>query len=88
MESKVKETQRIYKQITRGGKNLQNLFTQEVNTLYEMGNFFAELHENTKDTCNKLPKCEGIKSMNDIYITLNNMMIEWGNIVRNQHSFL
>ena len=53
-----------------------------------MGNYFAELHEITRDTLNRLPKCEGLKTMNDIYITLNNMMIEWGNIIRNQHAFL
>ena len=88
MEKKVKSIQMLYKQITRGGKSLQNLFTQEVNTMYEMGNYFAELHEMTRDTLNKLPKCEGLKTMNDIYITLNNMMIEWGNIIRNQHAFL
>ena len=80
--------QKTYKEITRGGKSLQNLYTQEVNVLYEMGNFFAELHENTRDILNKLPKCEGLKTMNDVYITLNNMMIEWGNLVRNQHNFL
>ncbi len=26
--------------------------------------------------------------MNDVYITLNNMMIEWGNIVRNQFQMI
>lgn len=33
--------ERLYKQITRQGKSLQAIQTDEVNTLYEMGNLFA-----------------------------------------------
>lgn len=88
MEKKVSEYQRLYKEITRRGKNLQLIITEEVNTLYEMGNMFADLHELTRETSNRLPKCQGISSMNEIFITLNNMMIEWGNLTRNQHQFL
>lgn len=49
---------------------------------------FADLHELTRETVNRLPKCQGISNINDIFITLNNMMIEWGNLTRNQHQFL
>jgi hypothetical protein len=52
-----------------------------------MGNQFAELHYLMKDFNNKLPGCSQIV-LNDTYITLNNMMVEWGNIVRNQHAYL
>jgi hypothetical protein len=78
----------MYKQLTRHSKGLQNLFTQEVNTLYEMGNIFAELHENAREILNKLPKSIGLKKINDVFITSNNMMIEWGNVLRNQHDIL
>lgn len=40
----VPELERLYKQITRQGKALQVIQTDEVNTLYEMGNLFAECH--------------------------------------------
>lgn len=43
MQENVPEMQKIYKEITRGGKKLQNLMTEEVNTIYEMGNLFADL---------------------------------------------
>lgn len=49
---------------------------------------FADLHQLTRETTNRLPKCQGISSINDIFITLNNMMIQWGNLTRNQHQFL
>ena len=62
--------------------------TDEVNTLYTVGNHFADLHEKTKVLMNKLPKVKPLNTLNDIYITLNNMMIEWGNLVRNQHQML
>ena len=77
-----------YKQLTRKSKALQNLYTQEVNTLYEMGNLFAELHEESREILNKLPKSTGLKKLNEVFITSNNMMIEWGNVLRNQHEFL
>ena len=77
-----------YKQLTRTSKALQNLYTQEVNTLYEMGNLFAELHEESREILNKLPKSTGLKKLNEVFITSNNMMIEWGNVLRNQHEFL
>lgn len=88
MQSKVPEIQKKFKEITRGGKKLQNIITEEVNTLYEIGNLFADLHEESRETLNKLPKVKPLGVLNDIYITLNNMMIEWGNIARNQHQFL
>ena len=53
-----------YKQLTRNSKALQNLYTQEVNTLYEMGNQFAELHEGSREILNKLPKSTGLKKLN------------------------
>lgn len=53
-----------------------------------MGNMFADLHEQTRETLNKLPRCKDIGTLNDIFITLNNMMIEWGNLTRNQHQLM
>ncbi len=41
MKRVVPEIERLYKQITRSGKALQIIQTDEVNTLYEMGNLFA-----------------------------------------------
>lgn len=84
----IPEVERIYKQVTRQGKALQELCTQEVNGLYEIGNLFAELHERSREILNKLPRATGLAKLNEIYISLNNMMIEWGNIVRNQHQFM
>ena len=40
-----------------------------------MGNMFADLHELTRETLNKLPKSKPLSNINDIFITLNNMMI-------------
>jgi hypothetical protein len=56
--------------------------------MYEIGNLFADLHEKLNETGNKLPKSPHIRTLNDIYITLNNMMIEWGNLTRNQYQLL
>ena len=44
MRKIVPEMERIYKLITRQGKTLQVIQTDEVNTLYEMGNLFSSLH--------------------------------------------
>jgi hypothetical protein len=88
MEKFVPKMETTYKQLTRNSKALQNLYTQEVNTLYEMGNLFAELHEGSREILNKLPKSTGLKKINEVFITSNNMMIEWGNVLRNQHEFL
>ena len=41
MRKVVPDMERLYKQITRQGKALQVIQTDEVNTLYEMGNLFA-----------------------------------------------
>ena len=32
--------------------------------MYEMGNFYAELHESTREILNRLPKSEGLKKLN------------------------
>lgn len=48
MQAKVPEFQRLFKEITRGGKKLQRIITDEVNALYEVGNLFADMHEHTK----------------------------------------
>ena len=29
-----------------------------------------------------------IAGLNDVFITLNNMMVEWGNLARNQYEML
>ncbi len=52
-----------------------------------MGNYFADLHLLLKDFNNRLPSYRQ-PVLNDTYITLNNMMVEWGNITRNQHTYL
>ena len=49
-----------------------------------MGNYFADLHEKSKDVINRVPKASGLDKLNEIYILMNNMTIEWGNIIRNQ----
>ena len=84
----VPQVQRLYKYITRQGKALQVLQTDEVNTLYEIGNYFAELHEKSKQVHEKVPKSSGISRLNDLYIIMNNMTIEWGNLLRNQHQII
>lgn len=48
MEKFIPKMETTYKQLTRNSKALQNFYTQEVNTLYEMGNQFAELHEGSR----------------------------------------
>lgn len=52
-----------------------------------MGNQFADLHLLLRDFNNRLPNFKQ-PSLNDTYITLNNMMVEWGNIIRNQYSYM
>lgn len=44
MKRCIPDMEKLYKQITRQGKALQAIQTDEVNILYEMGNLFAELH--------------------------------------------
>lgn len=80
-------TEILYKEITRSSKMLQNLYIDETNTLYKMGNYFADLHLLLKDFNNRLPSYRQ-PVLNDTYITLNNMLVEWGNIIRNQHAYL
>jgi hypothetical protein len=75
MQHNTGEYQRLYKEITRRGKHLQELIGEEVATLYEIGNLFAALHEQFSETSGKFPKSKNVKTLNDIYITLNNMMI-------------
>jgi hypothetical protein len=77
----------LYKEITRSSKFLQNIYIDETNTLYKMGNYFADLHILVRNFNNRVPTYRQTV-LNDTYITLNNMMVEWGNIVRNQHTYL
>ena len=49
-----------------------------------MGNYFADLHEKSKDVINRVPKASGMDKLNEVFILMNNMTIEWGNIIRNQ----
>ena len=88
MEKFVPKMETIEKQLTRHSKTMQGFCTQQVNTLYEMGNLCAELHENSRDILNKLPKSTGLSKLNEAFITSNNMMIEWGNIIRSQNDFM
>ena len=88
MKGFVPEIERLYKSLTRQGKALQNLQIQEVNTLYEMGNLCAELHEKSREVLNRTPKAEGLRKLNTTFVTLNNMMIEWGNNIKNEVDLL
>ena len=64
MRKYIPEIERLYKQITRQGKNLQCIQTDEVNTLYEMGNLFAECHERSREVLNRVPKAKGLGRLN------------------------
>ena len=77
----------LYKSVNKSARELQNNFVEETNTLYTMSNQFADLYSHLKIFNNKLPQFAQA-GLNDTYITLNNMMVEWGNIVKNQHSFI
>ena len=59
----------------------------EVNTLYEMGDQFRHLHE-VASQFNEKVKTDSLASMNNIFIKLNNLMIEWGNNIRNEVGLL
>jgi hypothetical protein len=53
-----------------------------------MGNLFAELHEKSREVLNRVPKAQGLRKLNGIFVTLNNMMIEWGNLLRGQFQII
>ena len=40
-----------------------------------MGNICAELHEKSREVLNRIPKAEGLRKLNNTFVTLNNMMI-------------
>ena len=48
-----------------------------------MGNQFGDLHE-LITKFNRVIKTEGGMKLTKIYVTLNNMMIEWGNSLKNE----
>lgn len=70
----ITQAETLYKNITRDSKVLQNLVIDETNTLYRMGNHFADLHLLLRDYNNRLPTHKQT-ALNDTYITLNNMMV-------------
>lgn len=37
---------------------------------------------------NRVPKASGLTKLNELYITLNNMSIEWGNLIRGQFQII
>lgn len=37
---------------------------------------------------NRIPKAEGLRKLNNTFVTLNNMMIEWGNLLRGQFAII
>jgi hypothetical protein len=37
---------------------------------------------------NRIPKAEGLKRLNNTFVVLNNMMIEWGNLLRGQFQII
>lgn len=53
-----------------------------------MGNLFAELHEKSREVLNRIPGAGGLSKLNSLYIALNNMTIEWGNILRGQFQII
>ena len=64
MRKFIPDMERLYKSITRQGKTLQAIQTDEVNSLYELGNLFAELHEKSRDVLNRVPKAKGLSRLN------------------------
>jgi hypothetical protein len=46
------------------------------------------MHERSREVLNRVPKAEGLSKLNSLYVTLNNMTIEWGNILRNQFQII
>ena len=77
----------LYKEVTRASKKFQALRIDEVNQLYELGNKFAELYEGGRVFYDET-KNENIQNLNEIFIKLNNMMIEWGNNIKNEIELL
>lgn len=53
-----------------------------------MGNLFAELHERSRDLTNRVPKASGMNKLNELFVALNNMTIEWGNLLRSQYQII
>jgi hypothetical protein len=56
-----------------------------VNTLYGMADQLANLHQ-IADRMHNIEKREhsGFFKIKSIFVTLNNMVVEWGNIWKNQ----
>jgi len=52
-------------------------FDQVSNTLFSMGDYFAQLYEVSNKFNNSI-KIHKEPLLDDVYITLNNMMVEWG----------
>ena len=53
-----------------------------------MGNLCAELHEKSREVLNRIPKADGLRKLNNTFVTLNNMLIEWGNLLRGEFGII
>ena len=75
----------MLKNLTRSSKNLQTCIIEQVNTLYDMGDQLAGLHAGA----GKISRLEdrpnsGFNRLKEIFVTLNNMVVEWGSVLKNQ----
>lgn len=62
---------------------MKKLTGDKINTLYDIANKFADLHE----ICSKFntnQPTEGLSKLSKIYVSLNNMMVEWGNSLKKE----
>lgn len=81
----VDESEVMLKSLTRSSKSLQRGIIEQVNTLYDMGDQLAGLHAASLNI-SKLEdrRDSGFSRLKDIFVTLNNMVIEWGSILKSQ----
>lgn len=75
----------MLKNLTRGSKKLQQGIIEQVNTLYDMGDQLAGLYSASLNI-SKLEdrRDSGFFRLKDIFVTLNNMVVEWGSVLKNQ----
>lgn len=62
---------------------MKKLTGDKINTLYDIANKFADLHEIFSKFNTNQPT-EGLSKLSKIYISLNNMMVEWGNSLKKE----
>ena len=75
----------MLKDLTRSSKCLRKGIIDQVNTLYDMGDTLGELHSGT-EKISKLDtrKNNGFFKLKEIFVALNNMVVEWGSVLKNQ----